>query len=117
MLLGEPILKIFGEEFTPGRTALNILILGPIFTSFTGAVGLVLNMTGNQNYTAFAVGSSAVLNIIMNSVLIPIWGINGAATATTTSLIIINTMKIIFVKQKLGISLYSFGGEKSSKSE
>lgn len=113
MLLGNQVLLIFGSEFIPGRTAMNILILGPIFTSFTGAVGLVLNMTGNQNYTAFAVGSSAILNIVLNSVLIPMWGINGAATATTTSLIIINIMKAIFVQRKLGISLYSFGSRKS----
>lgn len=114
MLLGDRFLSIFGEEFLPGRTALNILILGPVFTSFTGAVGLLLNMTGNQNYTAFAVGTSAILNIILNSLLIPLWGINGAATATTTSFIVINIMKVIFVKRKLGISLYSFRNKRNS---
>ena len=109
MLLGNQVLLIFGEEFLPGRTAMNILIIGSIFTSFTGAVGMLLNMTGHQNDTAIAVGASAVLNIILNLILIPKWGINGAATATTTSLILINIIKAISVKKKLGISLYSFG--------
>ncbi len=113
MLLGNQVLLIFGEEFLPGRTAMNILVIGSIFTSFTGAVGLLLNMTGHQNDTAIAVGLSAILNIILNSILIPKWGINGAATATTTSLILINVMKAISVKKKLGISLYSFGSKKS----
>ncbi len=113
VLLGDRVLSIFGSEFLTGRTAMNILILGPIFTSFTGAVGLVLNMTGHQNYTAIAVGSSAVLNIILNTVLIPVYGINGAAIATTTSLVVINIMKVIFVQQKLGISLYAFGTRKN----
>lgn len=109
MLFGNQVLSIFGEEFLEGRTAMSILVIGSIFTSFTGAVGLLLNMTGHQNDTAIAVGLSAISNIILNSILIPRWGINGAATATTTSLILINIMKAISVKRKLGISLYSFG--------
>jgi O-antigen/teichoic acid export membrane protein len=111
MLFGNQILMIFGREFLPGRTAMNILIIGSIFTSFTGAVGLLLNMTGHQNDTAIAVGVSAILNVILNYILIPKWGINGAATATTTSLILINIVKAISVKKKLGISLYSFGSK------
>ena len=112
MLLGNQVLSIFGSEFLSGRTAMNILIIGTIFTSFTGAVGLLLNMTGHQNDTAIAVAFSAVLNIVLNLVLVPRWGINGAATATTTSLILINIIKAISVKKKLGISLYSFGSSK-----
>ena len=113
MLLGNQVLSIFGEEFLPGRTAMNILVVGSIFTSFTGAVGLLLNMTGHQNDTAIAVGSTAILNVILNALLIPRWGMNGAATATTISLILINVMKAISVKKKLGISLYSIGSRKS----
>ena len=108
MLLGDRALLIFGSEFLPGRTALNILIIGSVFGSFTGPVGILLNMTGHQNHTAIAVGVTAILNIILNTVLIPDYGINGAAIATTTSLLVINTIKVIFVQQKLGISLYSF---------
>lgn len=113
ILFSKQVLLIFGAEFIPGRTAMSILVVGSIFTSFTGAVGLLLNMTGYQNDTAIAVGMSAILNIVLNSILIPKWGINGAATATTTSLILINVMKAISVKRKLGISLYSFGNRKS----
>ena len=108
ILLGNQILSIFGSEFLAGRTAMNILIIGPIFTSLTGSLGLVLNMTGYQNYTAIAVGCSAVFNMILNGIMIPIWGINGAAIATTTSLVIINIVQVFLVQQKLGIYLYSF---------
>ena len=107
ILLENQILLIFGSEFLAGRTAMNILIIGPIFTSLTGSLGLVLNMTGYQNYTAIAVGCSAVLNMILNSITIPIWGINGAAIATTTSLVTINMVQVFLVQQKLGIYLYS----------
>ena len=108
ILLGNQILLIFGSEFLPGRIAMNISIIGPVCTAFTGSLGLVLNMTGYQNYTAIAIGCSAVLNIILNGIMIPLWGINGAAIATTTSLVTINIAQVFLVQQKLGIYLYSF---------
>lgn len=113
MLLGKYLLLIFGSEFISGRTAMNILILGQVFNALTGPVGLVLNMTGYQNYTAIATGLSALLNAILNYLLIPQWGINGAAIATTTSLIIINIIKVIFMQKKLNISLHSFQGNRT----
>ena len=113
ILLGDYCLLIFGSEFVSGRTAMNILILGQIFNAFTGPVGLILNMTGYQNYTVIATGLSSFLNVIFNFLLIPKWGINGAAIATTTSLIIINIIKVIFMQKTLDISLYSLGSKKT----
>lgn len=113
ILFSRQVLLIFGAEFTPGTATMGILIIGSIFNSFTGAVGMLLNMTGHQNDTAIAVGLNAILNIVLNSILIPRWGINGAATATTISLILINITKVILVKKRLGISLYSFGSQKT----
>jgi O-antigen/teichoic acid export membrane protein len=107
ILLGKYLLLIFGSEFIPGYTAMNIVIVGQIFNALTGPVGLLLNMTGHQNYTAIAVASSAALNIILNFILIPQWGINGAAFATTVSLFVINIINVIFVQKTLNISLYS----------
>ena len=112
MLLGNYVLLIFGSEFIAGRTAMNILILGQVFNALTGPVGLVLNMTGHQNYTAIATASSAILNAILNFLLIPQWGINGAAIATTMSLIIINIINVIFMQKTINISLYSLGLKK-----
>jgi O-antigen/teichoic acid export membrane protein len=100
------ILLIFGAEFTLGQTAMNILICGQLFSAMTGPVGIVLNMTGHERATAIALGASATLNIILNALLIPQWGINGAAIATTTSLIIVNIIKVIFMQKILKISLY-----------
>ena len=98
------VLSIFGVEFTPGQTAMNILIVGQLFHSMTGPVGILLDMTGHERYTAIAAGCSAVLNVLLNAFLIPKWGINGAAAATTTSLIIVNVFNIFLVKKKLKIS-------------
>lgn len=115
ILLSKYLLLIFGTEFVPGRTALIILILGQIFHALTGPVGMLLNMTGKQNYTAATGALSAILNIILNFTFIPLWGINGAAVATTTSLTLTNMMNVIITKKKLNLSLYSFSSKKKSK--
>ncbi|MEO0835528.1 MAG: flippase [Cyanobacteria bacterium J06642_3] len=101
------ILLVFGSEFVVGAMAMNILIAGQMFNALTGPVGLVLNMTGHQRQTAIATGISACLNIVLNALLIPMWGINGAAIATTASLIVINIIKVMMMRKTLNISLYS----------
>lgn len=100
------LLLVFGSEFVLGAAAMNILIGGQIFNALTGPVGLVLNMSGHQNLTAIATGVSALLNVILNAILIPQWGIVGAATATTCSIITINIIKVFMMQKTLGISLY-----------
>lgn len=101
------LLLIFGSEFVTGATAMNILIGGQIFNALTGPVGLMLNMTGHQRQTAIATALSAALNIVLNALLIPRWGIVGAAIATTVSLIAINIIKVIFMQKALNLSIYS----------
>lgn len=101
--LGHWVLLIFGSEFTIGKTAMSILIVGQLFNAFTGPVGLLLNMTGYQNYTAISVGASAFLNVIFNALLIPQFGINGAALATTFSVFIMNIVNIVLVRKKLNM--------------
>jgi O-antigen/teichoic acid export membrane protein len=41
-----------------------------------------------------------VLTVILNMIFIPIYGINGSAFATFIAILVYNTIKIIFVKQK-----------------
>ena len=105
--LGKYLLLVFGSEYVVGWTAMNILILGQIFNALTGPVGIVLNMTGKQNYTAIATVISAALNTVLNLLLIPQQGIVGAAIATTVSTIAINVIKVALMQKTLNISLYS----------
>ena len=63
-------------------------------------------MTGNQNIYASILFIGAVLNIVLNLILIPLYGINGAALASMSSLIIWNLSMVLVVKKKLGF--YTF---------
>jgi O-antigen/teichoic acid export membrane protein len=96
-------LLLFGSDFIQGKNALIILTIGQLVNTGTGSVGLLLNMTGHERYTTISVGMSAILNVIGNALLIPVWGINGAALATTISMIFFNLTKAHWVHKQLGL--------------
>jgi O-antigen/teichoic acid export membrane protein len=102
-------LLLFGQEFTQGETALIILSIAQLFSAAMGSVGLPLIMTGHERNTAIIVGSSAMLSVVLNVILIPKWGLEGAATATACNIIIRNILSAIWVYKKLGISSIAMG--------
>ena len=100
------LLAFFGKEFIIANTALIILLIGQVFNVFAGPVGIILKMTQNQDALLKFVFLSVVINLILNLILIPQLGINGAAVGTTMSIIVFNLFCIVFIKRKLGF--YSF---------
>ena len=106
LVFSKQILHFFGAEFIEGSTALIILAIGQLFNSFCGPVGNLLNMTGNHKEFRNVIFISLLINIVLNFVLIKDFGINGAATATTISLIAWNLLGVIIVKKKLHIYSY-----------
>lgn len=109
MIFGDWFLRLFGSDFLRGQTALTILSVGQLVNASSGSVGLLLTMTGHENYTAIGVGTSALLNVILNLLLIPSWGIEGAAVATASSTILWNIMGLIWVQKKLKLDPTALG--------
>ncbi|MGL6339443.1 MAG: polysaccharide biosynthesis C-terminal domain-containing protein, partial [Waterburya sp.] len=102
-------LLLFGREFTQGQNSLIILCVGQLVNVATGSVGLLLSMTGHERYTLISSGGSTILNVVLNALLIPRWGIEGAAIATASSTILLNVENTIWVRKKLGIHCTAFG--------
>ena len=102
-------LGLFGADFVAGKQALIILCLGQLLFTTTGLGGLVLNMTGHEKYTAMTGTMSAVLNTLLNYFFISRWGVEGAAIATSISLLIMNASNIILVRRKLKIRSTAVG--------
>jgi O-antigen/teichoic acid export membrane protein len=61
-----------------------------------------MTMTGHHRPAARIVGASAVLNLTLNVILIPRFGIAGAGMATAASIVLANLGMVIFVRRKLG---------------
>jgi O-antigen/teichoic acid export membrane protein len=104
IIWGKVVLGLFGPEFSEGYTALVILVIGQLVNAATGLVGSLMQMSGQQ-VTAFRViGGSAIANIILNALLIPKWGIEGAAITTATTTIAWSTILVYAAWRRLGVN-------------
>lgn len=85
-LLAERIIVfIFGEEYINATGALQILVWSTAII-FIGTVQTHTTRSANQQrYTAKVVASSALLNLILNFILIPRYTLYGAALSTLAS--------------------------------
>ena len=81
-----PLLNMFGPEFTQAHYPLTILCFAVGARALAGPVDNLLTMTGQQNALAKVLGTIAILNLIANYFLIPLYGMIGAAYATTASI-------------------------------
>lgn len=87
VFFAEDILRaVFGEAFTPGALPLAVLAAGQLVSAASGAQGALLTMTGHERDVAKAVAIGAVANVIMNAVLIPPFGMVGAAAASVVAM-------------------------------
>lgn len=97
------ILGIFGQEFKTGIYALILLTIGQFINAISGSVGLILQMTGKQKVFQNIMFIATLINIILNAILIPRYGINGAAFASMISMGLLNLSSVIYVKVYLNI--------------
>ena len=109
VLVGKVFLqKIFGVSYESAYIPLLIMLVGQLVNSFTGSVGMLLNMTNHERETAKGITVAAALNIIFNFLLIPKWGIIGSSIATSISLITWNIILWWVVRKKLKINSLAF---------
>ena len=102
------ILGYFGYEFFMANKTLYILIVGQFVNILCGSVGYILMMTEKQNIFKNIMIFATCVNIILNIVLIPKYGINGAAIASSISLILWNVISFSYIYRKYNISTIWF---------
>lgn len=108
MLAREPMMLIFGEQFLQyGPTVLLILSLGSLFTAMSGSGGLLFILSGHQYVELGILGSFMLLNMLLNLLLIPQYGIIGAALATIVSNMVTVLIRILFIYRYLKIHPFS----------
>ena len=108
IVFSDKVLGLFGTEFTQARSALIVLVLGHLIGAASGSTSLLLTMTGHQGKVAIVTGVSAIVDVLLHVVLIPRFGIVGAATATAATIALWNLVLIFLVKRELGIDCTVF---------
>ena len=104
LVIPGPILHLFGSAYAAGATALVILAAGQLFNAATGPLGQVINMSGHPYITLANNAVVAALNVVGCLILIPRYGIVGAATSTTAAVTIVNVAKLFEVQWMFGIN-------------
>lgn len=93
-------LGLFGEAFTQATTTLLIINVAFLIEAIFGFVGFILNMTDNQHIFMKTLFISLIINVVFNALLIPIYGINGAAIAMVLSIAFWAITSFIILKRK-----------------
>jgi len=104
LFFGEVVISyLYGKEYIVGISALSILVVGQLLNAAFGSVGALLNMTGHEKDAMRGMLIALVVNIVLNFLLIPFFGMEGAAISTVISLLIWNALLRYYVKIRLGI--------------
>lgn len=104
VVVGGPVLGfVYGPAFAVGGTALALLTVGQAANVATGSVGNLLMMTGFGRDVALTTAIGMGGNVVLNALLIPPFGVTGAALATSLSLVSWNAMLAVRVRHRLGI--------------
>ena len=105
LALGKPLLWLFGPQFDAGYPVICILVIGFLFRSAMGPAEFLLNMLGEQRLCAAVLLTSALLNVVLNLILVPRFGLAGAASATTVALISAALMNYAAIWHRLEIEI------------
>lgn len=86
LLIGIPLLTLFGERFVDAYPVMFWLALGVVIRGATGAVDELLMVLGHQNPVALILFITLLANLALNFLLIPAMGLYGAAIATSSAI-------------------------------
>lgn len=104
LLLGEWLLGLFGTDFKHGFGPMLVLAVAGLINVGAGSVGYLANMTGHQWSAVRVQGIAALGNVVLNALLIPAFGLWGAAAATATAVIASNCWLHMLVSRKLRVN-------------
>jgi O-antigen/teichoic acid export membrane protein len=107
LMLIEPgaILSVFGGArfAADGSSALRILVVGQAINVSVGAAGFVLIMAGRTGWDLIVYSLSAALDLALAFLLVPKFGIEGAAAAQAITIAASNWLRLVLVRRFVGI--------------
>jgi len=109
IIFAQGLMSIFGHGFQSGTAVVMIGAVGQVFNCGVGSVGFLLLMSGNQAELMKIEAANAVLMVGLNILLVPQFGIAGAAIATTITTITTNVWALASVRRLLKVFPYNAG--------
>jgi O-antigen/teichoic acid export membrane protein len=115
LALGKPMLLLFGPGFDAGYPLLFLLVAGVVARAAVGPCESVLTMSGHQNICALLYAMTLAFNIGLSVLLIPQFGLWGAAIATSLAMIFEAGALSFTVWRKLGIVMAVFAPARTTR--
>jgi O-antigen/teichoic acid export membrane protein len=112
LAFGYPLLGLFGPHFERGYDVMFILAAGMLARAAVGPAERLLNMLGERTQCATVYAIAFAINLTLCFLLIPRFGIEGAAASTSTALAVESVMLYALAKRRLGIHVFIVGGQK-----
>ncbi len=102
------IMRILPAAYAPGKFV--VLFIGLAFLSdmLTGTATFILANSKYYHYQTYYIMILVVFIVISNYLLIPVWGLTGAAVATLSSKILANLIRHQILFRKFGLQPYNF---------
>lgn len=106
--LARPLLQILTTpEFVAGSSVVPWVAAGAVLQCFYSA-RFIIHLVGKTHLATALLGVSAVLNVVLNLVLIPRLGITGAAVATLVSYGVLGVLTLAVTRRYLKFDLSLF---------
>jgi O-antigen/teichoic acid export membrane protein len=106
--LAAPLLSLFGADYQAAALVVPILCCGLIAVCAFGPGEDVLTMLGEERVCSAVFAFVLIANLGLNFLLIPLWGMIGAAVATSTALALRGALLAWFAHKRLGLALPIF---------
>jgi O-antigen/teichoic acid export membrane protein len=113
LALGHPLLRLFGREFTAGYYLMFIIAVGLLARASVGPAERLLNMLGERHSCALIYAASFAISLLLCVVMIPRFGLAGAAAASSIALVFESASLFLVAKYRLGLHCFIFGGPKA----
>ncbi|MFC2970447.1 oligosaccharide flippase family protein [Acidimangrovimonas pyrenivorans] len=97
------LVNVFGPEFISSYPAMLILASGYAISVAFGSSGSFLSMAGHEKMTLTGTATATGLNIVLNLLLVPTFGLKGAAIATFLSMVTAKLINAAFLFRALHI--------------
>ena len=101
------VMLLFGAEYLPSANVLIVLTAATFIHAILGAAQSTLSMTGHTRLLLWNAIGAFIINIILNIILIPNYGMIGAAWATLISLFVISLLRVLEVRWILKLTFFS----------
>lgn len=103
LVVGRPMLLLFGEGFEAGYPLLFTLVAGVMVRAAVGPAEALLTMSGHQKVCAVIYGTALAFNIALTALLIPFLGLWGVALATALAICLETVLLALVIWRRLGI--------------